>query len=151
MTDFIDHPAPMAHIAKNRCFACGPANDNGLHLDFSLTPDGRAVCQTTIPECFEGPPGYLHGGILATLLDEAMSKSMRAQGLTSVTRRLEIDLLRPVQSSSPIRLEGRLVRSEGRKNWLEARILNLKGHVLAEAKGLFIEIHNSHGLMLPKT
>jgi uncharacterized protein (TIGR00369 family) len=146
MMDFIDHPAPMAYIAKNRCFACGPANDNGLHLDFSLAPDGSTVCLTTIPNCFEGPPGYLHGGILATLLDEAMSKLMRAQGLTSVTRRMEIDLLRPVHSATPIRLEGRLIHSEGRKHWLEARILNSNGRVLTEAKGLFIEIRSNHGL-----
>jgi uncharacterized protein (TIGR00369 family) len=145
MMEFIDHPAPMAHIAKNRCFACGPANENGLHLDFTLAEDGSAVCVATIPDCFEGPPGYLHGGILATLLDEAMSKSMRARGLTSVTRHLEIELLRPVQSATPIRLEGRLIRSEGRKHWLEARILSAKGRVLTEAKGLFIEIHDSHG------
>jgi uncharacterized protein (TIGR00369 family) len=145
MTDFTDHPAPTVRIAKNRCFACGPANENGLHLDFSLAENGSAVCLTTIPDCFEGPPGYLHGGIVTTLLDETMSKSMRARGLTSVTRQLEIELLRPVPSASPIRLEGRVVRSDGRKYWTEARIFNPRGHILAEAKGLFIEIHNGHG------
>jgi uncharacterized protein (TIGR00369 family) len=145
MTEINDHPAPMARIAQNRCFACGPANDNGLHLDFSLAADGSAVCQTTIPESFEGPPGYLHGGILATLLDETMSKSMRARGLTAVTRQMEIELLRPVPSAAPIRLEGRVVRSEGRKYWTEARIVSPKGRILAQGKGLFIEIHQDHG------
>jgi uncharacterized protein (TIGR00369 family) len=69
-------------------------------------------------------PGYLHGGIIATLLDEAMSKSVRARGLTAMTRQMEVEYLRPVHSGAPIRLEGRLVRSEGRKHWSEARILN---------------------------
>jgi uncharacterized protein (TIGR00369 family) len=145
MTDSTEHLAPMASTAKNRCFACGPANTNGLHLEFLLAADGSVVCLTTIPDCFEGPPGYLHGGIIATLLDETMSKSARARGLTTLTRQMEIDLLRPVRSATPIRLEGRLVRSEGRKHWVEARILNPRGHVLAEAKGLFIEIHSKHG------
>ncbi len=131
----------MAHTAQNRCFGCGPANAHGLHLEFLLAEDRTVVCLATVPDRFEGPPGYVHGGIIATLLDEAMSKSVRALGLTAMTRHMEIDYLRPVHSSTPVRLEGRRVRSEGRKHWTEARILNARGHVLAEAKGLFIEVH----------
>ena len=135
----------MTHKAQNRCFGCGPANPTGLRLEFLLAEDGAVVCLPTIPESFEGPPGYLHGGILATLLDEAMSKSVRARGLTAVTRRMEIDYLRPVHSATPIRLEGHLLRSEGRKHWTEARILDARGHMLVEAKGIFIEIGGGHG------
>ncbi len=135
---------PMAHKAQNRCFGCGPANAVGLQLEFLLAEDGSVVCLPTIPEIFEGPAGYLHGGIIATLLDEAMSKSVRARGLTAMTRQMEVDYIRPVQSCAPIRLEGRLVRSEGRKHWTEARLLNERGHVLAEGKGLFIEARSGH-------
>ncbi|MGA2833737.1 MAG: PaaI family thioesterase [Terracidiphilus sp.] len=113
-----------------------------MHLDFLVAEDGRVVCLPTIPDRFEGPIGYLHGGIIATLLDEAMSKSLRAQGLTAMTRQMEVNYLRPVHSESPIRVEGRLVRSEGRKHWSEARIIDARGHALAEAKGLFIEMHS---------
>ena len=135
----------MAHTAQNRCFGCGPANAIGLQLEFLLTEDGAVVCLPTILECFEGPPGYLHGGIIATLLDEAMSKTVRARGLKAVTGRMEIDYRRPVRSATPIRMEGRLLRSEGRKHWTEARILDARGHMLAEAKGIFIEIGGGHG------
>src|ERR1035437_651335 len=141
MTESTEHLTPMAHTAQNRRFGCGPANAHGLHLEFLLAGDGAVVCLATVPDRFEGPPGYVHGGIIATLLDEAMSKSVRALGLTAMTRHMEIDYLRPVHSSTPVRLEGRRVRSEGRKHWTEARILNARGHVLAEAKGLFIEVH----------
>jgi len=50
---------------------------------FSSFARGRWVGRlpTTIPDRFEGHPGYLHGGIIATLLDEAMSKAVRARGL----------------------------------------------------------------------
>jgi uncharacterized protein (TIGR00369 family) len=132
----------MAHKAQNPCFGCGPANAGGLHLEFLLAEDGRVVCLPTIPDSFEGPAGYLHGGIIATLLDEAMSKSVRAQGLTAMTRQMEINYLRPVPSGAPIRVEGRLVRSEGRKHWSEARIVDTRGHTLADAKGLFIEVRS---------
>jgi uncharacterized protein (TIGR00369 family) len=136
---------PIAHKAQSRCFGCGPANPTGLHLEFLLSEDGGVVCPVTVPVSFEGPAGYVHGGIIATLLDETMSKSVRVLGLTAMTRQMEIDYLRPVHSAAPIRLEGRILRSEGRKHWTEASILDARGHVLARAKALFIEIHSGHG------
>jgi uncharacterized protein (TIGR00369 family) len=145
MTEPAEKLTPMVPTAQNRCFGCGPASAIGLHLEFLLAEDGAVVCLPTIPESFEGPPGYLHGGIIATLLDEAMSKTVRARGLKAVTGRMEIDYRRPVRSAAPIRMEGRLLRSEGRKHWTEARILDARGHVLAEAKGIFIEIGGGHG------
>ena len=141
MTEFSDQLTPIAHGAQNRCFGCGQANADGLRLEFLRAEDGTVVCFPTVPERFEGPTAYVHGGIIATLLDEAMSKSIRVLGVTAVTRHMEIDYLRPVLSGEPVRLEGRLVRSEGRKHWTEARILSARGHVLAESKGLFIEIN----------
>jgi uncharacterized protein (TIGR00369 family) len=136
---------PMKHSAQSRCFGCGPANPTGLRLEFLLAEDGSVVCLPMVLNCFEGPPGFLHGGIIATLLDEAMSKTTRALGLTTVTRQMEINYLRPVHSAVPIRLEGRLLRSEGRRHWTEGRILDSRGRVLADAKGLFIDVGSSHG------
>jgi uncharacterized protein (TIGR00369 family) len=133
----------MVHAAQNRCFGCGPANASGLHLEFLLAADGSVVALPTIPDTFEGPHGYLHGGVIATLLDEAMSKAVRARGLTAMTRQIEVEYLRPVPSATPIRIEGHVVRDEGRKHWTEARILNAKGSTLATSKGLFVEVHAS--------
>jgi uncharacterized protein (TIGR00369 family) len=135
----------MAAKALSRCFGCGAANATGLQLKFMLAEDGSVVCRATIADSFEGPPGYVHGGVIATLLDETMSKSVRAQGLIAVTSRMEVSYLRPVHSGAPIRLEGRLLRSEGRKHWSEARIRDARGHLLAEAKGVFIEVRGGHG------
>jgi len=144
MNESSEKLTPMEHMAQNRCFGCGPANATGLRLEFLLAEDGSVVCLPTIPECYEGPHGLVHGGIIATLLDEVMSKSVRAIGLTGLTSQLEIDYRSPVHSGEPIRLEGRLVRAEGRKHWTEARILNHRGHVLAEGKGLFIVLRSGH-------
>ena len=140
MTGTAEHLIPMTHAAQNRCFGCGPANPSGLRLEFFLAEDGSVVSLTTVPEIFDGHPGYLHGGIIATLLDEAMSKAVRARGVTAMTRQLEIDYLRPVPSGAPIRMEGRLVRSEDRKHWTEAKIVNGEGKTLAQAKGVFVEL-----------
>jgi uncharacterized protein (TIGR00369 family) len=93
-----------------------------------------------VPDTFEGHPGYLHGGIIATLLDEAMSKAVRALGRPSMTRKMEVEYLRPVPSGAPLRIEGRVVRNEGRKHWAEAVIVDAEETVLAQSSGLFIEI-----------
>jgi uncharacterized protein (TIGR00369 family) len=138
MTDKTENLTPMAQPAQNKCFGCGPANLIGLRLEFLVAEDGSVVSLVTVPDHFEGHPGYLHGGIIATLLDEAMHKAVRARGLTSMTGRMEIDYLRPAPSGAPLRLESRIVSSEGRKHWTEAKLLNAKGIVLAESKGLFI-------------
>ena len=131
---------PLDHTAQNRCFGCGEANATGLRLEFFLAGDGSVVSLPAGPGRFEGPQGFLHGGIIATLLDEAMSKSLRVKGFTAMTRHIEVEYLRPVPSKAPIRLESRVVQSEGRKHRSEARILNAAGGELATAKGLFIEV-----------
>ena len=146
MTPADENLTPMAHSARNRCFGCGPANPIGLHLEFLLAENGAVVCLATLPQHFEGHPGYAHGGIIATLLDEVMSKTVRALGLTGLTSQLEIVYRFPVHSGVPIRLEGRLVRIEGRKHWTEARLLDSKGRVLAEGKGLFVAMRSGHKL-----
>lgn len=138
---------PLAHTAQNRCFGCGLANPIGLHLDFFVTADQSVVSMPTVADIFEGPPAFLHGGIIATLLDEAMSKAVRVRGLTAMTRQMEVEYLRPVPSATPIRIEGRLIRSEGRKHWMEARLLNEISVTLATAKGLFVEVRG--GRMTP--
>jgi uncharacterized protein (TIGR00369 family) len=130
----------FAHTAHNRCFGCGQANVNGLRLEFLLAPDGAVVSLPVVADAFEGHPGFLHGGIIATLLDEAMSKAVRALGRPSMTRKMEVDYLRPVPSGTPLRIEGRVVRNEGRKHWAEAVVVNEEETALARGQGLFIEI-----------
>lgn len=140
MKETLEGLKPFEHSAQNRCFGCGPRNEHGLRLEFYLAADGTVVCTTEVAERFEGHPGWLHGGAIATLLDETMSKSVRAKGLTAMTRQMEVEYLRPVPSRVPVRLKGRVTRSEGRKHWTEAALTDARGHTLARGKGLFIEV-----------
>jgi uncharacterized protein (TIGR00369 family) len=137
---------PLYHGAQNHCFGCGVGNAVGLRLAFSVTHgDDSAeavIAEATITDQYEGPPGYLHGGIIATLLDEAMSKANRAQGVTAMTRQMSVEYLRPVPSGAPIRIEGQVTRVESRKRWTEARIMSTDGVLLASATALFIAIRD---------
>jgi uncharacterized protein (TIGR00369 family) len=139
-----EHLTPLAHSAQNRCFGCGLDNPTGLRLDFLLADDGTVVCRAQIPDTFEGPKGYVHGGIIATLLDEIMSKAVRSHNVVGMTRHMEVDYKRPVPSCAPIRIEGRVLRSEGRKHWAEACIMSVQGTELAHGDALFIEVRPRH-------
>lgn len=140
MKPHFDNLTPLIHAAQNRCFGCGEANPQGLQLEFSIAEDGTVVCPVSVPDRFEGHPGFLHGGIIATLLDETMSKAVRARGLTAMTAHLEVEYRRPVPSCTPIRVEGRILRDEGRKHFADATISDEKSTVLAYGKGVFIQV-----------
>ncbi len=123
------------------CFGCGPRNPEGLHLTFAIDSEAHtALASVTLDERYQGPPGYVHGGILATLLDEAMSKLNKPLGVIAMTRQMDVSYLRPAPIGSEMRLLGRFVRREGRKLFHEAELLNLKGEVLSRCSGLWIVI-----------
>jgi uncharacterized protein (TIGR00369 family) len=131
---------PLFHSASNSCFGCGESNPVGLRLTFQALPDLTVFSTAVIGSDYEGPRGCVHGGIIATLLDEAMSKANRARGFRAMTRKMDVEYLRPVPTGEPVRLEGRVLRSEGRKHWTAARVVHSSGKVLAEASGLFLEM-----------
>jgi len=128
----------------HHCFGCSPENRNGLHLRFHETPDnGLVASEFRIPRRFEGPPGHVHGGIIATILDEAMGKVNRRKGIVALTRHMSIDYLRPVPLATRLRAVGWSVKEEGRKHFHTGEIRALDGTVLARAKGVFIAISSA--------
>ena len=131
---------PLAHGALNHCFGCGLENPSGLRLRFFVNEQGVIVCHTRLARRFSGPPGHAHGGIIATLLDEAMSKANRARSVTAMTRQMEVEYLRPVPLGAPITLMARHVSASGRRHHCEAQIADASGQVLATAKALFVAV-----------
>ncbi|RSL14730.1 acyl-coenzyme A thioesterase PaaI-like protein [Edaphobacter aggregans] len=135
---------PNIEKRASHCFGCGPANPQGLHLVFTTdtsNPDiPVATTQFQLDRLHEGPPGYIHGGIVATLLDEAMSKLNRPLNVLAMTRHMEIDYLHPVPLYQSLVLTSRHLSREGRKLFHRAEIQRPDGTVLARAKGLFIVI-----------
>jgi acyl-coenzyme A thioesterase PaaI-like protein len=135
----------------NHCFGCGPANPQGLHLTFTTdTSDPNhitATAQIQLDRMHEGPPGHIHGGIVAALLDEAMSKLNRPLNVLAMTRHMEVDYLRPAPLYQPLvliaRHLNRATRPDGtpdRKLFHQAEIQRPDGTVLARAKGVFIAL-----------
>jgi uncharacterized protein (TIGR00369 family) len=136
----------LSHGALNRCFGCGERNRTGLRLKFYVNEEHVIVCRVRLARRFEGPPGHAHGGVIATLLDEAMSKANRQFGVLAMTRQMEVEYLKPVRLGAQLMLTGRHVSAEGRKHQCEAELANEAGEVLARGKALFVAVDRS---MLP--
>jgi len=139
---------PLAHGALNQCFGCGLENRSGLRLKFFVDDEMNIVCHFRLASRFAGPPGHAHGGVIATLLDEAMSKSNRARGILAMTRHMEVQYLKPVPLARRLTLTARHVSARGRVNHCEARIADDAGIALATATAVFITV--THDVLKPQ-
>jgi uncharacterized protein (TIGR00369 family) len=126
---------------KNYCFACGKDNADGMHLKFFLDEAARhAICKFKLSRRFTGPPGHAHGGIIATILDEAMGKVNRFRNVLALTSAMDIRYLKPVPLGKLLIVTGYEQSVEGRKHINVAEISNEQGEVLARSTGTFIAI-----------
>jgi uncharacterized protein (TIGR00369 family) len=135
------HDTRYVRLQRNRCFVCGPDNPAGMHLTFLHDEQrNRFVCRFRLDQRYTGPPGHSHGGIIATILDEAMGKVNKLRHVIALTSRMEVEFLRPVPLGKPLRVESWEVSKRGRRHVNTAEILDRKGNVLARGRALFIAI-----------
>ena len=128
-------------MKRNYCFACGKDNPEGMHLNYALDRERkRFVSHFRLSKRYTGPPGHCHGGIIATILDEAMGKVNKLRQVVALTSEITVNYLKPVPLKQLLRVESREVKVKGRKHINMAEILNEKGEVLARSQGLFIAI-----------
>ena len=128
-------------VKKNLCFACGKDNPHGMHLKFSLDRErNHFVSRFRLSKRYTGPPGHCHGGIIATILDDAMSKLSKLRDVIAATSRMTVEYRRPVPLHKPLRVESREINKRGRRLTRVAEILDEKGTVLARSRGVFIII-----------
>lgn len=105
------------------CVVCGSRNPEGLHLKFLVQPDGQI--ETTFPcnEIFQGFRGRLHGGVIALLLDAAMTHCVFAHGIDGVTGELNVRFHRPVGTDEPARVRAWIEKSTSWLHLLRAEII----------------------------
>ena len=89
-------PPPDRLQHHDLCFGCGQANLFGLQLELTRRPEGGVAGRFFVKQDHQGPPGYAHGGVIATALDEAMALLLYGQGTYALTGRLEVELKAPV-------------------------------------------------------
>jgi acyl-coenzyme A thioesterase PaaI-like protein len=93
---------------------------------------GRSLC---------GHDGIVHGGLLATVLDETLARTsfFSLPSNVGVTARLEIDYRKPVKADQVVVIETRLIEAKGRKVTVEGVMRTLEGDLLVESRAIFVE------------
>jgi acyl-coenzyme A thioesterase PaaI-like protein len=135
------HNTSDIQLPQNHCFGCGPDNPDGMRLKFRFDEAAhQALCDFVLPRRYQGPPNHSHGGIIATILDEAMGKVNKLRNVIALTKSMNIEYLKPVPLETPLLAVGFEKQVNGREhhNWAEIR--NAAGEVLARSEGVFVAV-----------
>lgn len=86
----------------------------------------------------QGPPGHVHGGAMAAVLDEGMGGVCWMNGHRTVAARISVSFIAMLKLASETTVEARIDRTDGRKIYVRAKLSDASGAPVAEADGLFI-------------
>lgn len=111
-------------------------------MSFDVTEAGHATAEWSPPATFEGFRGVIHGGIVSTILDEAMSKAVVSMGWRALTCELRVRLRRHVATGETIRVRAHVVERTRRKVTTEAVITGPEGAERAHAWAVFIMLRD---------
>jgi acyl-coenzyme A thioesterase PaaI-like protein len=133
--------------SSKNCFVCGVENPIGLHIRFFET-DAAPVevnADVVVPAQYQSYPGVVHGGIVATMLDEVTSRTIFRGDPPRivVTANLSIRYRKPVPVETPLRLSGRVVQDKGKIIKVAGEVIGPDGTVLAEAEAVVVEVDPS--------
>jgi len=136
----------MENNFHTNCFACGSNNGMGLGLKFYKHEDGTIFGNFFADPKFEGYSGIIHGGIVATLLDSAMTHCLLMKDIPALTGRLSIKYSTPIRTGTVVKLEARIVDQFHGMFILEGKALvDGKRVASAEAKYRSMERRVHHG------
>lgn len=124
------------HIGANP--AIGQRNPVSPPLEPVVFPDETVRCDLELGVEYQGPPGCVHGGIVALVFDEMLGLANAASGSVGMTADLRVVYTSPTPLDAPLRFEARQDRVEGRKIWASAT-LHAGDTLCARAEALFIE------------
>jgi acyl-coenzyme A thioesterase PaaI-like protein len=125
----------------HHCFVCGAENRLGLRLSFVIDVPAKSIKTEFIPaKSHQGYEGIVHGGLISTVLDEAMTKLAFSLGLNAVTGRLTVRFKSPLMVGERVTVTGRLVKESGRAIEAEASAVKDDGTVVAEAEGILMRV-----------
>jgi acyl-coenzyme A thioesterase PaaI-like protein len=128
---------------SRHCFVCGLENPVGLKLKIYEIAEGLIETTFTAPTHFQGYPGVLHGGIVASILDEISGRALMgdpSKPRFMFTGKLEVKYRMNVPIGKPLRVIGKAIKNKSKvaEGW--AGVYNENDELLAEAKTLLIDV-----------
>lgn len=130
----------------NMCFVCGEDNPISLNIKFDYDEEKDHVIADFMPdEKLAGYRDVMHGGLVSTLLDEAMAKAIRFKGWKAVTAEMKIRFLEPVRLDKKVIVKGRVQDKRRRIIETSAKLEGRMGKELARASAKFIIVNKNTG------
>lgn len=130
----------------NMCFVCGEDNPISLNIEFEYDEEKDHVIANFMPdEKLSGYRDVMHGGLVSTLLDEAMAKAIRFKGWQAVTAEMKVRFLEPVRLDKKIVIKGRVQDKRRRIIETTAKLEGKMGKELARASAKFIMVNKNTG------
>lgn len=118
------------------CLVCGNGRADGLSLRFKRQADGSVSADFDCGAAFQGYPDRLHGGVIAVLLDAAMTHCLFARNVAGLTAKLAIRYNRAVVLGMPAVVRARVVDAKSPLYYLDSEVIQ-GGAICAAAKGTF--------------
>lgn len=127
---------------SRHCFVCGLESPVGLRLRFEDNGADEVHAACTIAPKYEGYPGVVHGGIVASMLDEAAGRAamITDPNRFAFTGSLNLRYRQPVPISTPLLVVGRIVKDRGRVIQAHSEVRLPDGTVAAEAEAMLFEM-----------
>lgn len=123
------------------CFVCGKKNLAGLKIEFHQNPQSKEVeAEVIFPNYLQGWQGTIHGGLLATVLDEIMIKAAAASAIKCVTAEINVKYKKPAFTGTTYRAYGKMLEARGRIITAESRLCDATGQIYAQATGKLFKI-----------
>ncbi len=122
------------------CYACGSKNTAGLRLHFRHPQKYLLTSNVVFKKRHQGYKDIVHGGLVATVLDEMMVNLCWKEKMPAVTAELTVRLKKPAKVGQKIFLEGRISKEKGRAIYASANARTETGELLAEANAVCIRI-----------
>jgi acyl-coenzyme A thioesterase PaaI-like protein len=127
----------MRYVDDDYCFGCGTQNPIGLRINFDVTEEGvKAIVQPKRE--FQGYRNMLHGGLMMTMLDEALAWSVDTKYGHGVTAEITIRIRNYGQIDTPMTLIGKTTKRRLRMVEGESFLLDQDNKVIAQATGKFM-------------
>jgi uncharacterized protein (TIGR00369 family) len=133
-----DAATVLSRKIHTNCIICGRDNPRGLHLQFSLAGDGGVEASFDCQKVFEGYDNHLHGGVIAALLDGAMTNCLFAHGFLAVTAELTVRFRQPVAIGLPATVRAWIRQSSHGLHRMRAELLQ-DNQLLVSAKATFLD------------
>lgn len=122
----------------DRCLLCGYGNPWSLGLKFRDGENGSVITEFQGDPRLQGYEGMLHGGVIAALLDSAMTHCLFHSGIRGVTGDLHVRFVEPVPCESALVIQARIVSGNPPLFHLRAE-MRRGAQVMAWAEAKFIE------------